>query len=322
MKRRGHGEGSVYQRADGRWAATVDLGWHGGRRVRRSFYGRTRKAAHEALTRALREIEQGVQPGSRRATVGAYLNEWLDATRDSIRPSTYRRYSQLVNHQLIPHLGRIALSALKPSDVETMLRELSADLSPRSIHHVRAVLRTALARAVRHGLLSRNAAALAEPPRVEQHEAQSLSPDQVTALLSALEGQPMRTLITLAVASGMRSGEIRGLQWRDVDWVAGTIAVRRSLQRFDGVFRIVEPKTKASRRTLPLPAIALAALREHHDQQAQASVRGAYIFTPVDGQPLHPTTAWRALQIVLRDAGLPAMPFQALRHTAASLLLA
>lgn len=98
--------------------------------------------------------------------------------------------------------------------------------------------------------------------------------------------------------------------------------VRRSLQRFDGVFQVVEPKTSASRRTLPLPAIALAALREHREQQAEAPMTGAYVFSQTDGQPLHPTTAWRALQTALGDAELPAMPFHALRHTAASLLLA
>jgi len=120
----------------------------------------------------------------------------------------------------------------------------------------------------------------------------------------------------------MRSGELRGLQWRDVDWQAGTVTVRRSLQRLDGTFRALEPKTAKSRRTLPLPEVALQALRDHRQQQAAVPVSGAYIFCQADGQPLHPTTARRALQTVLRDAGLPAMPFHALRRTAASLLLA
>jgi integrase len=157
---------------------------------------------------------------------------------------------------------------------------------------------------------------------VARHEAQALSPKQVQRLLAALNGNPMRALILLAVASGMRSGEISGLQWRDVDWTTGSITVRRSLRRVDGVFAVSEPNAATSRRTLPLPELALAALREHHQRQAQTPMSGAYVFTQADGQPLHPTTVWRALQRVLRDAGLPAMPFHALRHTAASLLLA
>lgn len=322
MTRRGHGDGSLYQRADGMWAASVDLGWQAGRRVRRIFYAHTRREAQQRLRQALRDQQAGVRPGTSRDTTAAYLVEWLEAVRSTVRPTTWRRYRQLVEHQLTPHLGRIPLAALTPGDVETMLRTLAASLAPRSIHHARAVLRTALARAVRHGLVARNVAALAEPPRVERHEAQSLSPAEVRRLLAAAEGHRLRPLLVLAVASGMRSGELRGLQWRDVDWKAGTVTVRRSLQRLDGVFLAVEPKTAKSRRTLPLPEVALQALRDHQQQQAAAPVSGAYIFTRADGQPLHPTTAWRALQTVLGDAGLPAMPFHALRHTAASLLLA
>jgi integrase len=322
MKRRGSGEGSIYQRGDGRWVATLELGWHDGRRVRHSVYGKTRTEVRERLARTLRELQDGVT-GTRRETVDAYLRQWLEAVKPSVRASTFRRYQQLVDHQLVPRLGRTQLSALKPADVESMLRRLADDgLAPRTVHHARAVLRTALARAVRHGLIARNAAALAEPPRVERHEARSLSPDQVKRLLETLDGHPMRALITLALASGMRSGEIRGLQWRDMDWTTGSVTVNRSLQRIDGVFRAVEPKTALSRRTLPLPDVALAALRDYRQQQVAAPVSGAYIFTQADGQPLHPTTVWRALQRVLHYAGLPAMPFHALRHTAASLLLA
>jgi integrase len=320
MTRRGQGEGSIFQRKDGRWQATLDLGWRGGKRIRRSYYRKTRKAAHDALRQALRELEAGVAPGRRSDTVGAYLLGWLDST--TVRPTTRRRYEQIVANQLIPHLGRIPLAKLTPTDVEAMLHELAADLAPRSVHHVRAVLRTALTRAVRHGLLARNVSALSAAPAMPRREAQSLSTDQVRLLLEAIEGHPMRALIVLALATGLRSGELRGLQWSDIDWTTGTVTVRRSLQRVDGAFIALEPKTAASRRTLPLPTVALEALREHRRWQTEAPIGSAYVFTQPNGQPLHPTTAWRALQLVLGIAALPAMPFHALRHTAASLLLA
>lgn len=237
-----------------------------------------------------------------------------------MRPTTLRRYRQLVTHQLVPHLGRIPLARLTPSDVEGMLRQLHG--APRSAHHARAVLRTALNRAMRHGLITRNAAALAEAPRVARREAQALDPAQARRLLAALDGHPMRAMFLLAMTSGLRKGELLGLRWSDVDLAGGTLTVRRSLQHIDGRFEAVEPKTEGSRRTVHLPAIAVTALAEHRTQQAAASVVGAYIFTTPSGQPLHGTTVWRTFQAVLAEAGLPAMPFHGLRHTTASLLLA
>lgn len=324
MKRRGQGEGSIYQRKDnGLWVGTVNLGWHAGKRVRRAYYGRSRREVQEKLQRALREVQDGVQPGTRRDTVGGYLASWLEAVEPSVRHSTFRRYRQIVTHQLTPQIGRTPLSQLTPADVEAMLRRLAADgLSSRSVHHVRAVLRTALARAARHGLVARNAAALAEPPHVERREVRALDPAEVRRFLSALEGHPLRCLFTVALATGLRKGELLGLRWSDIDLAAGTLTVRRSLQRIEGKFRVVEPKTAKSRRTVPLPGVAVTALAEHRQAQASAPVVGAYVFTTADGQPFHGTTVWRALQSVLEAAGLPSMPFHALRHTAASLLLA
>jgi integrase len=110
MKRRGHGEGSIYQRkSDGLWVGTVDLGWQGGRRVRKSYYGKTRREVQDKLSRARLDVEEGVRPSTDRETVAAYLAEWLESSRPSLRHSTARRYAQIVRRQLIPGLGRIPL---------------------------------------------------------------------------------------------------------------------------------------------------------------------------------------------------------------------
>jgi integrase len=311
MKRRGHNEGSIFQRADGRWVATLDLGWHNGRRVRRSFYAKTRKAAAERLQAALRDAQAGVAPGKRSDTVGAYLTNWLDAISTSVRPLTHRRYRQIVEHQLIPHLGRIPLSRLSPSDVESMLRSLP--LSARTLHHVRAVLRTALQRAMRLGLVARNAAALAQAPRLQQRELSALSPDEVRRFLQAVEGHRHAALFTVAVTTGMRQGELLGLRWSDVD--DDMLHVRHTLQWRDGVAHLAEPKTARSRRTIPLPAFALRAL----DALPRT---GVYVFANDSGGPLHPGTVYHVLQQVLADAGLPRVSFHALRHSYASALLA
>lgn len=317
MKRRGQGEGSIFYRTDKqRWVGSLELGWQEGRRVRRSYYGQTRRDVQKRLQQALREHQDGVQPGTRRDTVAGYLEAWLEAMRDTVRPSTWRRYRQIASHQLIPSIGRITLSRLTPTDVEAMLRKLGRDgLSARSVHHARAVLRSALARAVRHGLVARNVAALAKGPRVEHREIRALTPDQVRAFLVAICGHRHEALFTVAVATGMRQGELLGLRWSDLDPTAGTLTVRHALQWIDREARLVEPKTARSRRTVPLPSVATQAL-------AALPRDSVYLFANDAGGPLHPGTAYHALQDVLSDAGLPRVSFHALRHSYASLLIA
>jgi integrase len=319
MKRRGHGEGSLYQRADGRWAAQIDLGWHDGRRVRKTLYATTRREVVEKLTAARRAMDAGLRPTGDRLTVGAYLTEWLEAVE--VRPSTLRRYRQIVGSHLVPHLGRVPLAKLSPPDVERMLRAVGERRAARTAHHVRAVLRTALARAVRHGLVARNAAALAEPPHVEHREVQSLDPVQVRRLLEAVRGDRDEALYLTAIATGLRQGELLGLRWTDVDLIGGTVTVRHALQRVDGSLQLVETKTARSRRTVPLPAVALDALRAHRNAQ-DGPMGSLYVFSTAKGTPLDGTNVTKRLQAILAEAGLPRVTFHALRHTAASLLLA
>ncbi len=129
-QRRGKGEGTLYQRPDGTWRAMVDLGWSGGRRVRRSVSGAARREVVEKLKAARRAMDVGLMPTSDRLTVEAYLTDWLDATRESVRPATWARYRGIVRTHHILHLGRIPLSKLTPGDVERMLREMTGSPGP------------------------------------------------------------------------------------------------------------------------------------------------------------------------------------------------
>jgi integrase len=318
MTRRGPHEGSIYQRGDGRWAASLHVGYEGGRRVRKSFYGRTREHVRDQLSRAARDLQDGMRPGNARLTLAAYLGDWLAEARTSVRPSTFRRYEQIARNQLIPQLGRIALPDLKPADVEAMTRRLLEKASPRSAAHARAVLRTALSRALRHQLVHRNVAALAAPPRVEHREVESYDPEQVRAFLAGIRGDPLEAVYVLAIATGLRQGELLGLQWSDVDLDQRVLTVRAALQRINGQPTLVETKTARSRRTVPLPGLAVTALRE---QRLRGRPLG-YVFTDSRGMPLHGTGVTRSLHAVQARLGLPAIRFHALRHTAASLLLA
>jgi integrase len=331
MARRGANEGNIYLRRDGRWEARVQVGWDGGRRRRKSFYGKTRRGVQEQLTRALRDLQQGLPVATdERQTVENYLRKWLtEVVRPAQRPRTYTTYEGWVRCHLVPELGRIRLVALTPQHVQSMMnRLLASGLSPRSVLHLRAVLRTALNQAVRWGVLRRNVAALVDPPHVPRFEIHPFSPDEARAFLVIAAADRLGALYTVALAVGLRQGEALGLQWEDLDLDRGLLTVRHALQRIDGKLQLAEPKTQMSRRTIALPTFAVVALRRHRGQQLREQLwagsrwrENALVFTSTVGTPLDGSAVTRRLQRLLIEANLPKLRFHDLRHSAATLLL-
>jgi len=332
--KRGNSEGSIYRRKDGRWAASVDLGQAGGRRRRRSFYGATRQEVARKLQAAQRALADGLPLPGQRQTVGDFLEVWLkDSVARKVRPRTLQRYQEIIRLHLVPRLGRIPLAKLTPAHVERMMNDaLAQGASPRSACHHRAVLRTALNVAMRWGLLGRNVASLAGPPRVPEREIRALSKGDARALLEAVRGDRLEALFTVALALGLRQGEALGLRWPDVDLDAGTVTIQRSLQRVGGEWLFPEPKTTRSRRTVPLPGPVTAALREHRARQHQERLRlgpawqgqtwGDLVFADEAGGPLAGFHVSRRFKTLLAVAGLPEMRYHDLRHGAASLMAA
>jgi integrase len=332
MTRRGRNEGTIYERADGRWTGAVDEGWRDGRRVRRQVYGKTRREVADKLTAALRSRDLGIAAPSDRLTIAAYLLDWLQAARPSIRPATYASYEAIVRVHIAPALGRVPLAKLTAAQVEALLRaKLAAGLSPRRVAMIRATLRRALGRAVKHSLLVRNVAAIADPPKQVRAEIQPLSPDEARAFLAHVRGHRLEALFVTALATGLRQGELLGLSWKDVELDARTLTVRTALQRVDGRLTLVQPKSAAGRRTVTLPAFAIAALRDHRKRQLEERLAaGPYwaannwdlVFVSTLGSPLDGTNVLHTFQRLLADADLPRRRFHDLRHSTATALLA
>lgn len=279
---------------------------------------------------ALRDLQQGIQPVDQRQTVKQYLTRWLQETvKPNVRPSTYARSEQAVRLHLIPTLGRIRLAQLAPADVQALMREkLAHGLSNRSVQICHAVLRAALNDALRMGEVQRNVATLARPPRTVQRQVQPFSPDEARTFLRAVEGDRLEALFVLAVASGLRQGELLGLCWQDVDLEEGMLSVHYNLQRVDGEYRLVEPKTRQSRRTIALPEIAVAALRAHRVRQAEEKLAVGptwtnldLVFTSERGQPLNGSVVYARFKTIIKAARLRDQRFHDLRHCCATLLL-
>ena len=201
-------------------------------------------------------------------------------------------------------------------------------MSPRTVGHIRGVLRTALNDGVRLGVVARNVALLTDPPRQRTAEREPFTEAEARALLAAAEGDRLAALYRLALTLGLRRGELLGLRWQDVDLDGGRLRVARSLQRVNGAIVVKEPKTERSRRTLSLGPAAVAALRAHHDRQTwerkAAGLRwreSGAVFTTSIGTTIDPDRLNKHYKALLGRAGLRDQRFHDLRHTAATLML-
>jgi integrase len=332
-RKRNAGEGSIFQRSDGRWCAQLDLGWRGGRRARKYIYGPTAAEVQHALLKARADHAQGIPVPPSRQTVEQFLQDWLEnSVKPSVRPSTYRSYEQTIRNHLIPELGRLPLSKLEPQNVRVMLNRKIAQggLSARSVAYLRVVLRAGLNQARKWNLVARNVAELVEPPRCERFRIVPLTPEQARTLLEAAKDDRLEALYAVALACGLRMGEILGLRWHDIDLELGRMSVSQALQRQKGRGLVLaETKTDRSRRIIGLPAPLIAALRAHRVRQLQERlVAGSrwqdqsFVFASRVGTALEPRNLHRAFKIVLKRAGLPDVRFHDLRRSAASLMLA
>jgi len=328
MAKRGNSEGSVYKRADGRWAASVSLG--NGRR--KSYYGRAREDVARKLTLALKAKQDGLPLVGDRQTVGQYLGQWLEAAKPTLRPESYRRYQDVCRLYVIPEVGKTPLARLSPVQLQRLYASrLAAGLSPTSVALLHGVIHKALDQAMRWELVPRNVADLVTPPRRSTPEMRSLSPEEANRLLEAAGGERLEALYVLAVTCGLRLGEIQALRWHDLDLDAARLRVTATYQgTIDGKPVFAEPKTAKSRREVHLSALAVAALRRHRKAQLEERMRAANLWQDYDlvfaserGRPLDGNNfRTRAFARLLVKAQLPPMRFHSLRHTAATVLLA
>ena len=335
MKHRGHGEGTIYLRQDGRWAASITV--ENGKR--KTFYGKSRKAVQEKLKGALHEQQQGTLVTTPQQTTKQFLEDWLENThKQNIRPRSHERYEQIIRLHIVPSLGKVQLQKLAPQQLKKLYADkLKEGLSTVTVAAIHNLLHRALDDAVKWDILARNVCDRISPPRKINREITPLTAEQTHTLLAEIYGHPHEALFVLALNTGMRRGELLGLKWRDINFIEGILQVRRILNRVPTKMikevgqRYVEsePKTKKSRRPILLTALALDALLQHRVKQQEAKEKAGaawedhdYVFCTPLGKHLHPgNDALVGLKKILVKANLPEIRFHDLRHSAATLLL-
>jgi len=332
VSRRANGEGSVYRRADGRWAGAFYVLRPDGGRQRRTAYGKTRKEVSAKLTEMAAKTAAGVPLAVKSWTVASYADYWIASVVEArCRPSTVSSYRGTLRKHIVPAVGSVTLRRLTPAHVRALMAaKLEAGGSVRSVQIVHAVLRAMLAEAVREELVERNVASIVKGPAAKHEEVKPWGAAEAAVFLAAARGDRLFALFAVGVAVGLRKGELAGLRWEDVDLDQGLVHVRQTIQRVYGVGIVVgPPKSARSRRDVPLPVYAVQALKEHRTRQLEERLAmGRYwidsglVFTTTIGTGLDPRNLTRVLDELIAAAGVRRIRFHDLRHTCASLLLA
>ncbi len=314
MGRRGNAEGSVWRRADGRWSGSYFVPQPRGGRVRRYVYGTTRDEVHRKLVDLMAQVARGLPVASTQETVASYLRVWLDdVAAKRVRPNTLTGYRTNVELHIVPVIGSKKLGKLSARDVRALLDACGASgLGARSARYVHATLRAALQDAVREDLVPRNVAKLvrlSSPPRAETG---ILTADEAKVLLSSTRDDRLHAALVVLLVLGLRRSEALGLRWSDIDFDAGVLHVRQGLHWSEGRLQFLPPKTRRSRRTVPLPRLCVEALKRHRDLQAREAEVSLHpwppvelVFTTVVGSPVDPNNFARTFARWCRDAKVP-----------------
>lgn len=313
-ERRLPGEGSIYQReSDGRWVGVVDLGWVGGKRVRKTVSAKTLAELRPKFKRLKQTIESGVLPDE--LTVEQWFGYWLDniASKKN-RESTVRTYRRYVDKWVVPHLGKRRLDRLKAEHLEALYQAMEdagkTDATRRQVH---AIIHRALKLAVQRRKVSVNVADHVAPPPVGQGSHGKFTLDEAKAILRSISDDPLRSRWVCALILGLRQGEALGLRWENVDFDHDRIYVDRAVQQVPRLGLVeVDLKSKAAYRSIPLisPAREILAF----ERQPSGYVWGG-------DKPTAPRKDWQAWKDMLEAAGVEHRALHAARATTGSLLL-
>ncbi len=305
--------------------------WHSG--------FRTKKEAEAARTEILSRMQRGIYVEPSRITLNEYLDSWLDSIRASVRHSTHASYSAMLANHFRPRLGSRRVQSLTPADMNGLYADLltagrkdgTGGLSSRSVRYVHTIVRHALSDAVSWGVVARNVADLATPPRHRasaSKEMQTWSAEEVSAFLVHSSQDRLSAIWVLAVTTGMRRGELLGLKWKDIDFERSALSVRRSLVSVEYELAFSTPKTEKSRRVIALDTTTLGALAKHRRSQAAEKLafgpgyeHSDLVFCQENGEPFHPDRLTKVFRAIVQQTELPVIRLHDLRHTHATLAL-
>lgn len=325
-----HGGGTVYQRSDGRYVASIKDP-NTGKRIDR--YAKTEKEAEKKLEDIKFEIRQGTLATGPNQTLEQYITRWYeDVQKYDVRETTFVRNRSILSKHIIPSLGHIQLKKLSAHHIQRFYASLlSKGMRPGSIKSIHSLLRKALKNAVRLKLVSSNVCDHIDPPRDKDRReiAQALTAEQALQLLNTSKDHALEPLIVLALIIGLRHGEIMALRWQDISFETKSLRVQRTVTRLWGQGYVeTPPKTGKSKREIILPQYVIDVLLKHKLRQGEVKLQAGtlweennLVFSNTRGKYQDVAHTFRRFRKLLDQAGLPHIRIHDLRHSAASLLI-
>jgi integrase len=317
------------KRPDGRFEARLTLGWTpDGKQVRKSVYGATRAECSEKLKKALANTTQGaiVLTQQGRLSLAEFLTAFHAGRHTEVGEGTQLKEKSYVRLMEKRVAGGVPLADLKPAHLETLYRDLALTHAPSTIRHLRSFINKALRQAVRHEVLATHVGLIAELPRMKRESvARAVAPEELVRIVQQARETRYHVLVATIAVLGVRHGEALGFQWGDVDWETGAVQVVRTVVDRNRVAVVSAPKTRASRRTLYLPAPLLALWqRQRASLEADTLPTGptAWVFPSRYGNPMIQRTVRDAWKKILTAAEVET-PYRIhdLRHTFISRLI-
>ena len=347
--------GSIEKRGKNSYRLTVSEGFdlNGKPMIHRKTVHGTKKDAEVELAKFVTEVQNGLVIDGKSLKFSEFTEIWKrDYGSKELAPSTYKRYCRMLETRLLPYFGHFYINKIKPTDIMKFYDLLEKDtqlvrkqgnngaktkkpLSGKTILEHHRLLRAMLHKAVYWQLIVTNPAERVQPPKARKPKRRSYDDEQTKILLEnlellSIEDTKYKVAITLTVFTGVRLGELMGLEWQDVDFKNGIISINRSSQYLSdmGVFTKV-PKTESSIREIAIPEFIISLLEEYKLwYEEQKSIYGELwtnsdrLFVQADGKPMHPSTISKWFVKYVGQIGLPVINFHGLRHTNASLLVA
>ena len=357
-KRRGNGEGNIYQRKDKNgkpipeaWEGKVSIGFDPatGKPKRQSFSGKTRRDVADKIAAALAALNTGTYIEPSKITLGEWLDRWLiDYMKLSLRPTAYQVYETNLRLHVKPHVGHITLKALQANDLQSLFNNLLKDgraakewdkdanpgLSLETVYKIRTIVKSALKQAVDNDLILKNPATATKLPPMEKTEVIPFTSEEAGQLLNTARSSRLFAGYYLDMFAGLRRGEMLGLMWDDFNWTAPNFEIKRELVSFKDektgkyILDFLPPKTPKSRRIIPMTEDMVKVLKSHKAKQIEEKLLfgAAYhnenlVFCSEDGHRIWPRNFNRQYTGLLKQSGIEYKKPHTMRHTCASLLL-
>ena len=347
--------GSIEKRGKNSYRLTVSEGFdlNGKPMIHRKTIHGTKKEAEVELAKFVTEVQNGLVIDGKSLKFSEFVEVWKrDYGSKELAPTTYKRYCRMLETRILPYFGHFYINKIRPTDIMKFYDLLEKDtqlvrkkgnngsktkkpLSGKTILEHHRLLRAMLHRAVYWQLIVSNPAERVQPPKAKKPKRRSYDDEQTKILLENLEKLTVedtkyKVAIILTIFTGVRLGELMGLEWQDVDFRNGIISINRSSQYLSdmGVFTKV-PKTESSIREIAIPEFIISLLEEYKLwYEEQKSLYGELwtnsnrLFVQADGKPMHPSSISKWFVKYVSTIGLPVINFHGLRHTNASLLVA